>query len=83
VVMRSSLLNRGDRITGDGAIKVTYAMIRHRKKLSIDRFHEVFEAIVRHQTLLEPDGKEVSKCPKVQKLIRRNLRVIHLNREGL
>jgi hypothetical protein len=85
VTMRSSVLNRRDRITGDGAIKVTGTLVRRRNKLSIDRFHEVFEAIVHHQTLAPPgfSEEENATCPQVRRLIRSNLRVIYLTREGL
>ena len=79
--MRSSVLNRRDRITGDGAIKVTDRWF----VIAISFRLTAFMKFSRRSFIIKPWRRRgflrrrFATCPQVKKLIRSNLRVIYLN----
>ncbi|MGK5082666.1 protein adenylyltransferase SelO family protein [Bdellovibrionota bacterium FG-1] len=63
-MMRSSLINQPDRITGDAAVVITNHLIRWHKKIPTRALHEVFRELVQHQhfTLVEQPQISVEKA---------------------
>ena len=80
MTMRSSLVNRLDRITGDSVLHITTSVIRNQKNLSFEQKHEVIEQLVRHQGA----HTEFTVKPetKTGKIVSRNLKAVRLYREG-
>ena len=60
VALRSAVINRRDRITGDGVDYATERLIRYRRRLSSGKLHRVIAAFVDHQDLnpAEPAGDQ-------------------------
>jgi uncharacterized protein YdiU (UPF0061 family) len=87
LTMRSSIINRSDRITGDSAILVTENFIRWHKRLQSRTLHEVFRAVVDHQDFRsdEPQrpARERAAKSKTGALVQRNLRVIRKYSESV
>jgi hypothetical protein len=80
LAMRSSVINRRDRITGDAAVFVTENFIRLHKRVPRRTLHEVFRAVVEHQ-LFHSDPPPTAAPPpdartKIGALVMRNLRII-------
>lgn len=80
LAMRSSMINRRDRITGDAAVFVTKNFIRLHKRAPRRTLHEVFRAVVKHQ-LFRAEAAPVTDAPpdartKIGALVMRNLRII-------
>ena len=87
LTMRSSVINKRDRITGDAAILVTQNFIRWHKRVHRHTLHEVFRAVVEHQQFRPADApqsstKRASKSKTVA-LVMRNLRVIRKYSESV
>jgi hypothetical protein len=88
--MRASVLNREDRITGDGVLHVTSSLLRNQQKLTFDEKHQVIDQIIQHQVI--PDfkkSKAVAPEPAVidqetmsGRIVHRNLKAIRLYRES-
>jgi uncharacterized protein YdiU (UPF0061 family) len=81
ITMRSSVINRRDRITGDAAVLVTENFIRWHKRVDRRTLHEVFRAVVEHQDFRptpQAAAEPPAPDPRTQKgaLVMRNLRVI-------
>jgi hypothetical protein len=55
VARRSAVINRRDRITGDGVDYATDRLIRYRRRLSSGKLHRVIAAFVDHQDLNPPE----------------------------
>ena len=87
LAMRSSIINRSDRITGDSAILVTQNFIRWHKRVQSRTLHEVFRAIVEHQQFraaeTKPSSPKRASKTKTGALILRNLRVIRKYSESV
>jgi uncharacterized protein YdiU (UPF0061 family) len=49
VLMRASVINKKERITGDAAVLVTENFIRWHRRVPRHLFHQVFRAVVEHQ----------------------------------
>jgi len=80
VIMRASVMNRDDRITGDSILHLTSSLIRNHSRLSHEQKHEVFKCFVEHQSTdselkVEPDSK-------TGKIVLRNLKAIRDYSEG-
>lgn len=85
VTMRSSWINRRDRITGDGIIGVTDTMLKLRKRLTQAEMQEVFERFV-HSHVLDPVAQKALKfrpLERVERAIEVVRRHILRNCEGL
>jgi uncharacterized protein YdiU (UPF0061 family) len=87
ITMRSSIINRCDRITGDSAILVTENFIRWHKRLESRTLHEVFRAVVEHQQFRpvepRPSSQKHAAKSKTGALVQRNLRVIRKYSESV
>ncbi len=85
VANRSAVINRRERITGDGAEYATDRLLRHRRRLGCDGLMRVIAAFVNHQDL-NPDGPRRTP-PPVDRDVRRVLdgliRVVTELRHGL
>ncbi len=55
VARRSAVINRRDRITGDGVDYATGRLIRYRRRLSSGKLHRVIAAFLAHQDLNPPE----------------------------
>jgi len=80
VTMRASLVNRVDRITGDGVLHLTSSIIRSDRHLTFEEKCEVFGGLVKYQS----DGSLDLVTPetKAGKIILRNIKAIRDYREG-
>ena len=56
VAARSAILNRHDRITGDGILRAATRLVRNRRRLGCDGIHEVVAGFAAYQTRL-PEQK--------------------------
>lgn len=91
ICMRSSIINRSDRITGDAAIEITQSLIRNLRKLNATDVCRVIAVLVEHQKFTPKSSPKNSKSPgtdgikksSAKKLLERNINLIHSYREGL
>lgn len=79
--MRTSLMNRSDRITGDAAITVAQSLIRRRRELNFRQRYQIMRYLIEHQTLPKLD-QEPKADTKVGQIFRRHLRIIDECKEG-
>jgi hypothetical protein len=78
--LRASVVNRTDRITGDGVLHLTSSLIRNDRRLSFEEKHEVFVALVENQT--GNNAPKIEPDTKAGKLVHRNLKAIRYYRDG-
>jgi uncharacterized protein YdiU (UPF0061 family) len=89
LMMRSSVINKKDRITGDAAVVVTQNLIRWHKQVPQHTLHEAFRALVAHQQFKPTPRKKAvspetpSRKSKADAWVERNLRVIRKYCESL
>lgn len=69
-MMRSSLINRPDRITGDGIIEVTYDLRKIKKKLPYDEYQALIKEFIENHTI-QTKSKSIRK--KVSSRLKRFL----------
>lgn len=84
--MRSSIINRSDRITGDATIKVTRSLIRNIKQMSATHLYQVIDRVAQNQQFVPIHGNPAAPAlprGKARKLVERNLELIQNLREGL
>jgi hypothetical protein len=87
--MRSSIINRSDRITGDATIKVTQSLIRNLKQMSANDVYQVIDIMALNQQLVpvsrnqNAPGSPALPRGKARKLVEQNLELIQNLREGL
>lgn len=84
VARRSAVINRRDRITGDGVDYATARLLRHRRRLGRGRLHRVIAEFVAHQDL-NPDGPPAAQPPSrdVRRVLDSLLAVVAELRHGL
>lgn len=63
VAARSAILNRYDRITGDGILHAATRLVRNRRRLSCDGIHEVVAGFAAYQTRL-PEQRNPQAGPE-------------------
>jgi len=80
VIMRSSIANQENRITGDSILHVATSLIRNQKSLSFDERHKIINGVVQHQ--VEQVQPQVKPDSKMGKIMLRNLKAIRYYREG-
>jgi hypothetical protein len=82
--MRSSIINKYDRVTGDSITYIIQKVMKLRPKLSANELFEIAQQFSTYQNL-NPDQKSVpSKMPNRQMNIMQNLHAIVMDcREGL
>ena len=82
LVMRSSVINQADRVTGDGIINVTNHWIKKRSRtpeaLDENALYQAFIKLVTHQILNPEDRKPAKKSQKEPKVLKVNEDVIEL-----
>jgi uncharacterized protein YdiU (UPF0061 family) len=79
--MRTSVMNRSDRITGDAAITLAQSLIRRRKELNFRQRYQIIHYLIEHQTLPKLE-KEPNPDTKVARIFRRHLKIIDRYKEG-
>ena len=85
VARRSAVINRRDRITGDGVDYATARLLRHRRRLGRGRLHRVIAEFVNHQDL-NPDSDSPRTRPPardVRRVLDSLIAVIAELRHGL
>ena len=84
VLMRSSIINKYDRVTGDSITIVTEKIMKHRPKLSPDKIYKIFSHFIRYQHF-DPDNLEEKKGRRkpLSKLMRGMISIVRDYREGL
>jgi uncharacterized protein YdiU (UPF0061 family) len=89
VARRSAVINRRDRITGDGVDYATDRLIRYRRRLSSGKLHRVIAAFVDHQDLNPPepasDREPAERAPAqdVRRVLDRLIAAVAEMRHGL
>ena len=89
MALRSAVINRRDRITGDGVDYATDRLLRYRRRLSSGKLHRVIAAFVDHQDLNPPepasDRAPLARPPAhdVRRVLDRLIRVVAEMRHGL
>jgi hypothetical protein len=86
ICMRSSLINRSDRITGDATIKVTRTLIRHIWRISATHLYQIIAVVAENQKFVPVNGGSDSPpAPrgKAKKLVEVHFELIQSHREGL
>jgi len=89
VARRSAVINRRDRITGDGVDYATDRLIRYRRRLSSGKLHRVIAAFVDHQDLNPPEpasDREPAERPPthdVRRVLDRLIAAVAEMRHGL
>lgn len=88
--VRSALINREERVTGDAVCILAEQLLKQRLRLSSKQFHKLVEEIIRAQVLnpdYEPsrfaDESGLATERGLQNLVRYALRIVHSYREGL
>ncbi|MFL5813437.1 MAG: protein adenylyltransferase SelO family protein [Bdellovibrionia bacterium] len=87
--MRSSIINRSDRITGDATIKVTQSLIRNLRQMSAAHVYQVIDVMAQNQQFVpvsrsqNTPGSPALPRGKARKLVEQNLELIQNLREGL
>jgi hypothetical protein len=84
--MRSSVINRSDRITGDATIKVTQSLIRNLRQMTAAQVYQVIDIVAQNQqfVLVKRDrGSCEMPRGKARKIVERHLELIQDLREGL
>ncbi len=85
ISMRSSVINKYDRVTGDAVTTVVDKVMNARPKLSADDMYDVLREFTEFQNL-DPDLKEVttlSKKSNREKLMKTMVQIVREYREGL
>lgn len=79
VIMRSSVLNRFDRLTGNGILEVTEYLEKQYSFTNTSKVQGIADSFIRHQGLKEPSKKftPVLKTKEMKKLIH----LVEINRE--
>ncbi len=92
LIMRSSVINKKARITGDAAILITANLLRWQKSVRRRSFHEAFEALVEHQMFRPADSADETrdlwehysrKKTQAGTIVLRNIQLIRKYCEGL
>lgn len=83
ITMRSSLINKFDRITGDSITKIVQEVMEKRPRVKVEELHSFLNELVAYQTLVpsKVDDQNVSKNPS--KLLKGALKIVKDYREGL
>lgn len=85
---RSDIINRYERVTGDGVLHVTQKLLSLRKKISHDDFYQLIQTfvakhILRPESLKQASGPKGIRNKNVLKVFRAMIRVVKESREGL
>ncbi len=87
IVPRVAVINRADRITGDGIDFATARLMRNRKRLSSRELHDLVARFVEHQNLSPKrsagSARRAEPAEPVARVLDRMLRVVRELRDGL
>lgn len=83
MTMRSSLINKYDRITGDSITKIVQVVMEKRPRVKVEELHQFVSELVEYQTL-DPSKRSQKELPKnPSKLLKGALQIVQDFREGL
>jgi hypothetical protein len=80
VIMRASVANQENRITGDSILHVASSLIRNQKNLTFDQKRKIIDCLVQNQ--VEQSQPKVKPDSKTGKIVLRNLKAIRYYRDG-
>lgn len=90
ITMRSSIINRFDRITGDSVVFLSDKILKDRGNLSVKEFHHILDEVIKnqvlapeHQKALNKKREEKSLKLKERRLLEKMSSIIKKLREGL
>lgn len=83
IVMRSSVINKYDRVTGDSITQIVDLVLKNKNDLKIDGVFDLLQDFTSYQNL-DPDAKDRSN-PKVanRKIVRQIFDIVNYYRESL
>ena len=85
VTMRSSIINKHDRVTGDSITHVVDTILKQKPKISVDKIYELLKEFVAYQNL-DPDRRKRERSNKERKnslLLDSFFKIVQDCREGL
>ncbi|WP_034732361.1 hypothetical protein [Bacteriovorax sp. Seq25_V] len=84
VTMRSSIINKYDRVTGDSITTIVNKVLAHRPKLNSEQMFELMHEFAEYQNL-DPDTKRLSRERNTEhsKIMRGMLKIVRTYREGI
>ena len=84
IVMRSAVINKYDRVTGDSITIITDKIINHKPKLTADGIYHTFINFIKYQKF-DPDSikNDNHEKEKPSKIIKRMISIVRNYREGL
>ncbi len=82
IMMRSSILNQYDRITGDGIINVTQLLLKKKKQLTHTEFLNAIQNFIEYQTL-EPQRKTQQRARSPHPVALKLMTIVKEHREGI
>lgn len=84
VSIRSALINKADRVTGD-AVTLIIEKVMKEKGMDFKRMHDIFSQVINFQNLKEYDSKESveNRKDKRKKIINKLFNIVRDCREGL
>jgi hypothetical protein len=83
MTMRSSIINKYDRVTGDSVSKIVELVLKNKKKLGVDGVYQLLEDIVDYQNIDPKTRKRSKHHPRENKLLREVFEIVHYYRESL
>ncbi len=83
VTMRSSIINKYDRVTGDSISKIVELVLKHKKSLKVEGIFSLLKDIVSYQNLNPETRQKSSDCPKTRKIVKQVFNIVHYYRESL
>jgi hypothetical protein len=83
LTMRSSIINKYDRVTGDSITTIIGKILNHSPRFTVDKVHEVLDHFREYQNL-DPDGKKpIDSVWESSRFMRGILEIVKDYREGL
>jgi len=82
VVMRSSVINKYDRITGDSITTIIQKLINSRPKIRPDQMYNILQNFASYQTLI-PEKKVRSEKKSFDPILNKMFKIVRDFREGL
>ncbi|MCP4915217.1 MAG: hypothetical protein GY909_19005 [Oligoflexia bacterium] len=83
IMMRSSVINKFDRVTGDSITTIVDLIMKNKKSLTPDKMHQLLKNFVDYQNL-NPESKfNQKRSPNRSKMIKDIYKIVSDYREGL
>lgn len=83
MTMRSSLINKFDRITGDSITKIVQEVMEKRPRVKVEELHQFVNELTAYQTLVPSLVGDIDVSKRPSKLLKGALKIVKDYREGL